>query len=95
MTLAAITYHCGQCEWVGFGMLQRGASDCHGNRLTDSAATVWVSIVSVGGCMTDPRRRGVCKAIRKALSGTIILQIQQHLLEQVENHIYGLLVLFY
>lgn len=75
MTLAAITYHCGQCEWVGFGMLQRGASDCHGNRLTDSAATVWVSIVSVGGCMADPRRRGVCKAIRKALSGTIILQI--------------------
>lgn len=95
MTLAAITYHCGQCEWVGFGMLQRGASDCHGNRLTDSAATVWVSIVSVGGCMADSRRRGVCKAIRKALSGTIILQIQQHLLEQVENHIYGLLILFY
>lgn len=94
MTLAAITYHCGQREWVGFGMLQRGASDCHSNRLTDSAATVWVSIVSVGGCMADPRRRGVCKAIRKALSGTIILQIKQHPLEQVENHIYGLLILF-
>lgn len=48
LTPAAITHHCGQSKWVGFGMRQRGASDRHGNRLTDSVATVWVSIVSVG-----------------------------------------------
>lgn len=48
LTPAAITHHCGQSKWVGFGMRQRGAGNRHGNRLTDSVATVWVSIVSVG-----------------------------------------------
>lgn len=48
LTPAAITHHCGQSKWVGFGMRQRGAGNCHGNRLTDSVAAVWVSVIDVG-----------------------------------------------
>jgi len=71
LTPATITYHRGECKWVGFGMRQRGAGNCHGNRRTDSVATVWVRIVSVGRGMADPSRRGVFKEIREAFSGML------------------------
>lgn len=76
LTPVAITHHCGQCKWVGFGMRQRGAGNRHGNRLTDSVAAVWVSIVGVGRGMPDPSRRRVYKEIWKALSGVITLEIK-------------------
>lgn len=60
LTLAVITHHCWQRKRVRFGVRQRGASDRHGNRLTDSAAAVWVGVVGVGGGMADPDGRGVC-----------------------------------
>lgn len=63
MTPASITYHWGECEWVHFGMRQRGTRNCHSNRLTDGAAAVWVSIFGVG--MASPRRRRVYKKQEK------------------------------
>lgn len=48
LTPAFITHHCWQCKGVGFDVRQRGAGNRHGNRLTDSVAAVWVSVVGVG-----------------------------------------------
>lgn len=42
-------------------MWQRGAGNCHGNRLTDSVAAVWVSIVGIG--LADASRR-VCNEMK-------------------------------